>query len=150
VAKTDTTQKGHAFEKKVAAWARKFFRATEAKTNVLFPGKTGVRPYEIDVWVKRRGGVLESDKILLIECKDRAATIKRTDISKFLATAKDVKAAVSVDLVFGTSDDRYWNALAIVSTARFDSDALRVAKENKIACYYYDGRKYLEENKAPF
>ena len=150
MAKAYIAQKGHGFEKKVATWAKRFFKASEVKTNVQFQGKTAVRPYEIDVWVKRKGGFLESSKILLIECKDRAGSIKRADITKFLASAKDIKAAVSVDLVFGTSDDRYWDSLAMVSTSEFDTDALRVAKENKMGCYYYDGKKYIERNKVAF
>jgi len=150
MAKGDTLQKGHGFEKKVAVWAKRFFKASEVKTNLQFRGKTALRPYEIDVWVKRKGSLLESSKILFIECKDRAGSIKRVDITKFLASAKDIKAAVSVDLVFGTSDDGYWGALAFVSTAKFDTDALRVAKENKIGCYRYDGKKYVEENKVAF
>ena len=149
MSKGDITQKGHGFEKKVATWAKRFFKASEVKTNLLFPGKTVVRPYEIDVWVKRKGGLFGSDKILFIECKNRAATIKRADITKFLASAKDIKAAVSVDL-FDTSDDRYWDSLAFVSTSEFDTDALHVAKQSKIGCYYYDGSKYVEENKVAF
>ena len=148
MAKTDITQKGHGFEKKVATWTKRFFKASEVKTNVRFRGKTSMWPYEIDVWVKRKGGFLESSKILLIECKARS--IKRADVTKFLASAKDIKAAVSVDLIFGTSDDRYWDSLAMVSTAGFDVDALRIAKENKIGCYYYDGKKYVEKNKVAF
>jgi len=150
MAKGDITQKGHGFEKKVATWAKRFFKASEVKLDRWFQGKTAVRPYNIDVWVKRKGGLLERDKILFIECKNRAATIKRADITKFLASAKDIGAAVSVDLVFGTSDERYWDSLAFVSTSEFDTDALHLAKQSKIGCYYYDGSKYVEENKVAF
>lgn len=150
MAKGDTTHKGHGFEKKVATWAKRFFKASEWKTNMLFRGKTGVRPYEIDVWLKIKGGLLVSDKILFIECKDRAASIKRADITKFLASAEDIKTAISVDLIFGTSDKGYWNGLVFVSTSKFDVDALSFGKKNKIGCYYYDGRKFIEENKVSF
>ena len=150
MAKGNTTQKGHGFEKKVATWAKRFFKASEVKTNVNFKGKTAVRPYEIDVWLKRKGGILYKDTILFIECKDRAATIKRVDITKFLASTKDVKEAISADLIFGTSDEGYWNGLVFVSTSIFDVDALSFAKKNKIGCYYYDGKKYIEENKVVF
>ena len=60
MAKTDITQKGHGFEKKVATWAKKFFKASEVKPDVWFQGKAAVRPYNIDVWVKRKGGWLEN------------------------------------------------------------------------------------------
>ncbi|MCL0104646.1 restriction endonuclease [Dehalococcoidia bacterium] len=150
MAKGDTPGKGHGFEKKVAVWAKRFFKASEVKTRVLFQGKTAARPYEIDVWVKREGGLLESSEILFIECKDRAGSIKRADITKFLASAEDIKAAVSTVSIFGTNDDRYWDSLAIVSTSEFDADALRVAKENEVGCYYYDGKRYIEKNKVAF
>ncbi len=150
MAKGNKTEKGHGFEKKVATWAKRFFNASEVKTNRLFRGKTAVRPYEIDVWLKRKGGVLYKDAILFIECKDRAATIKRVDITKFLASAKDVKEAISADLIFGTSDEGYWNGLVFVSTSKFDVDALAFAKKSKIGCYYYDGKKFIEENKVAF
>ena len=150
MAKGDTNQKGHGFEKKVATWAKRFFKASEVKTNKLFQGKAAVRAYEIDVWVKRVGSLLMLDQILFIECKDRTASIKRADITKFLASAKDIKAAAKLDVFGQSKDDRYWNALAFVSTSKFAHDALQVAKQNKIGCYYYDGKKYIEENKVTF
>ena len=145
--KTKTSQKGKCFEKKVAMWAKNFFNPNkkykvEVKTNELFQGKTAVRPYEIDVWLYIKRWPYNSNQIFFIECKNRASHIKRVDIDKFLASAKDIKRAVGF---FNRTDERDWNGLIFVSTAEFDSDALRIAEQNKMGCYYYDGKRYIEK-----
>ena len=56
VSRETTTEKGTAFEKKVARWTKREFDAIGFETNQLCKGKTAVRPFEVDVvfWVKEK------------------------------------------------------------------------------------------------
>ncbi len=108
-----------------------------------------MRPFEIDiVGLKKVSSLLVTEtEIFWIECKDRKATIKRTDIFKFWESATDVKKAVPSFTWSGLSKEQVkmnWDHLIFVSTSTFDADALNFAKEDKIACYYYDGKTFRE------
>ena len=139
--KQTTTEKGEAFEKKVAAWLKRQVKATEVKhgRETLFKGKQAVRPFQIDVVV--RGA---DDTIYWAECKDRKPTIKRTDINKFVHSAADVKATVGIAW---KKPLKAWDFLLFFSTSPFDVDAINVAKQHGVGCYEYDGMKYHEKNK---
>lgn len=137
---------GKAFEAKVARWAKKQFDAAEVKRNQLFKGKTAVRPFEVDIVLWTRGPFLASGDVIWIECKDRKESIKRADIFKFLESARDVKRTVALVFVKPLTDKtgEDWDYLIMVSTAKFDVDAIGFAKQSKVACYYYDGRTFQE------
>jgi len=143
-----TTEKGQAFEEKVAKWAKRNFKLDKVERNKLFKGKTTVRPFEIDiVGSKKATSLLTYPEVFWIECKDRKGTIKRTDIEKFKNSAIEVKKAVPSLTWSGLSKEQVmmnWSHLIFVSTSSFDADALNVAAKNKIACYYYDGKTYKE------
>jgi len=133
-------KKGHDFEKKVAKWAKRYFNAGEVKTNILMNGLRVKRPYEIDVYVHQRWAlIMEAD--IWIECKNISSSIKRTHIFKLLSSAKDIEDAYEAD-----REDFYFDRLAIVSTSKFDVDALSYAEDNDIACFHYDGKKYELKN----
>lgn len=145
-----TTEKGQAFEKKVATWARKKFKLGEVERNCRFKGKIAVRPFEIDiVALKTVSGLVGTvTEVFWIECKDRKATIKRTDIFKFWGSAIDVKKMVPAITWSGLSKEQVkmsWGYLIFVSNSAFDVDAINFAKEHKIACYYYDGKTFQEQ-----
>ena len=141
-----TTEKGRAFEKKVARWARKKFNLEGLEFNHQFKGKIGVRPFEVDIvgWKKNLMGYTV---VVWIECKDRKASIKRTDINTFFDKAKDVRAAVPALTWSGLSEEQTkmnWDDLMFASTSVFDQDALAFAKKNKVSCYYCDGKIFRE------
>ena len=100
------------------------------------------RPYEVDVWVQIPGGFLRSRKDLWIECKDRRESIKRRDIADLINKAKDVYQAVEAG-----REEFYCDELLFVSTSSFDSDALALADYQGVACLFYDGKRFLLENK---
>ena len=148
--KETTTEKGHAFEKKVATWARRKFNLDDVKQNQFFKGKVVARPYQVDiVGLKKVAGVLEARiEVFWIECKARKETVKRTDIAKFHGAAIDVKKMVPAITWSGLSEEQVkmrWDHLIFVSTSPFDGDAIKVAKQHKIACYYYDGKTFQEQ-----
>jgi len=138
------TEKGQAFEAKVARWARKEFGAVLVKQNQLFKGKTAVRPFEVDIVLWTKAGVVAAEDVIWIECKDRKASIKRTDIFKLLESARDVKRTVGPTPFVRMTDKRgeEWDYLVFVSTAKFDADAVNFAEKNNVACYYHDGRAF--------
>ena len=145
VSRETTTEKGTAFEKKVARWTKREFDAIGFETNQLFKGKTAVRPFEVDVvfWVK-------DGRVIWVECKDRKASIKRADIFKLLNSAIDVRKNVPSFTLAGLSEEQAkmnWSYLLFVSTSPFDSDAINFAKAHNIGCYQYDGKKFQEKNK---
>lgn len=147
----NTTEKGRAFEEKVARWAKRKFNLQEIERNHQFKGKIAVRPFEIDiVGLKKVSGLVTiQEEVTWIECKDRQATIKRTDILKFWGAACDVKAAVPAITFGGLSEEQIkmsWNRLIFVSVSSFDTDAINFAKRNKIACYQYDGTTFQERS----
>jgi len=134
-------KKGHEFEKKVARWAKRYFGADEVKTNIYVNGITK-RPYEVDVYVRRRVGFLgRRVENIWVECKNRKASIKRTDIFKLVESARDVNKAYDAG-----REDEYFDRLIFVSVSRFDVDALSYAKEKDIACFHYKNNKYELEN----
>jgi hypothetical protein len=141
-----TIEEGQAFKAKVASWAKNQFNAAVVNRNELFGGKTAVGPFEVDIVLWTKGGILSDRKVIWIECKDRKASIKGDDINKFAESARDVKKAVKPYSVFRFSDKsgEEWDHLVFVSTAQFDADAIKFAKEHKIACYYYDGIIFQE------
>ena len=134
--------KGQAFEEKVARWVKKQFEAKVVKRNQLFKGKTAVRPFEVDIVGWRKSGV-----VFWVECKDRQASIKRTDIFKLWESASDVKKTTSLRIgpvLFEEKGGEEWDYLVFVSTSKFDPDAVNFAKEHNIACYCYDGKTFQE------
>ena len=144
VKKQTTTEKGEAFEKKVARWAKRKFNAAGVEMNQLFKGKTAVRPFQIDIVIR-----VKDDRVLWIECKDRKASIKRTEIFKLWDSASDVKKALP-SFVWSSSEEQIkmnWSYLVFVSTSHFDHDALNFARERNIGCYEYDGKTFQEKNK---
>lgn len=138
-----TAEKGAAFEKRVARWAKRQFKLKEVKLNTFFKGKILTRPIQVDVV-----GYTHSDwsgtKIYWFECKNKKATIKRTDIFNFKERANDVRTT-SQGIFGGKSSYKEWDQLIFVSTSRFDQDAISFAKKNKIGCFYYDGRTFQEQ-----
>ena len=139
-----TTEKGQAFEAKVGRWAKKEFDAEVVKRNQLFKGKTAVRPFEVDIVIRTKGSLLTAGNVIWIECKDRTASIKRVDIFKLLSSAKDVKKAVGGVSLLEKQSEAQWDYLVFVSTSKFDADAINFAKENNMACYFYDGRAFQQ------
>jgi len=133
-------KKGHDFEKKVSRWATKYFKADEIYTNILLNGLRVKRPYEIDVYVIKKGflgGLLGNSINIMIECKNLKSSIKRTHIFKQISTAQDINEAYN-----NGRESNYFDYLAFVSASKFDIDALHYAQDNDIACFYYDGKKY--------
>ena len=150
VSRETTTEKGQAFEKKVARWAKRKLNLDDVERNCKFKGKVAVQPFEIDiVGLKTVGGLIgRATEVFWIECKDRKGTIKRRDIFDFWQKAVDVKKNVPAITWSGLSKEQVkmsWDYLMFVSTSRFDIDAIKVAKEHKIACYYYDGKTFQEQ-----
>ncbi|GAF82554.1 unnamed protein product [marine sediment metagenome] len=145
VTKETATEKGAAFEKKVARWAKRHFDAAGYEIGTRFKGKTATLPFPIDIvfWLK-------DGRVLWIECKARKASIKRRDIWNLWQSAIDVKKAVPSFTLAGLSQEQRkmnWSYLIFVSTSRFDPDALKFAKEYNIGCYEYDGKTFQVKNK---
>jgi len=140
--------KGHRFEEVVAKWAKRKFNLDKVDLNQQFKGKVAVRPFEIDiVGLKKASGLLVAKEVVVfwIECKDREASIKRTDINKLYDSAVDVKKAVPSITWSGLSKQQVkmsWDNLVFVSSSTFDVDALNFAEKHNIACYYYDGKTF--------
>jgi hypothetical protein len=137
--KKSTHNKGHDFEKKVAKWAKRYFDATEVQTNILVNGLRVKRPYEVDVHVYKKKLLSQSD--IWVECKDISSSIRRTHIFKLLSSAQDVE-----DAHHEGREEFYFDRLVFVSSSNFDTDALSYADENDIACFHYDGKKYVLKN----
>ena len=89
----------------------------------------------------KKGGFLSSGRDIWIECKDRKSSIKRTDIFKLVSSAEDVENACDEGI-----EEFYFDYLAIVSTSRFDSDALSYAEDSDVACFHYTKGKYELKN----
>jgi hypothetical protein len=131
--------KGHKFEEVVERWARKAFDAKETKRNILVNGQAKKRPYEIDVHVHKGGLLGIGAKDYWIECKNKSATIKTTDVMTLIAKAKDVEKAYDEN-----REKFYFSNLVIVSVSKFDSDALAYAKEHDVKCVQYENSKFKE------
>ncbi|NQT49022.1 MAG: restriction endonuclease [Chloroflexi bacterium] len=133
-------EKGKDFEDMVAKWARRRFDALEVGPRQHFNGKAVARPYEIDlVFITKRRKLLGfgPGHVIWIECKNRQSSIKRDDIQKFRAKAQDVK-----NNAINNPPGAEWDNLVFVSTSKFDNDAIRVAEDQGISCYWYDGRAF--------
>lgn len=142
-----TTEKGQAFEKKVATWAKRRFKLQDVKFNRYFKGKIFTRPIEIDV-VGWTHSAWSGTKILWFECKDRKTNIKRTDMINLKERANDARDTSQdalVSILGGKSSLNQWDELIFVSTSKFDQDALSYAQKNKIKCFLYDGRTFQEQ-----
>jgi len=135
--------KGHEFEKIVAKWAKRYFKADKVKLNHLRRGYKAKRPYEIDVWVYKEGGFLSGGWDIWIECKNIKSSIKRDHIMKLFSKIKDVNDAVDEGL---SKEGRTFDYGVIVTTSRFDIDALEWATDNEIACFRYENGRFIKEN----
>jgi len=124
-------KKGHGFEKKVARWAKRYFESDTVETNILVNGIVK-REYEVDVHVSKERGFLSGGRDIWIECKNRKSSIKRDDVIKLVGKAEDVENACDKG-----REDFYFDKLAIVSTSKFDSDALLLAENKEVACFHY-------------
>jgi hypothetical protein len=133
-------EKGRRFEEQVAAWARRQYKPDFAKPDWV-RGAVGVRPHQVDVHVRKmKRGRLDCDDIW-IECKNLKETIKRTHIYKLVNDAQMVYKA------FRKGVERfYFNGLMVVSTSRFDIDALNYADEYGVLCVCFDGKTYKKQN----
>jgi len=141
---TNPNTTGIELEKKVESWARNRFKASHSETRYQVNGLSVSRPYEVDVWIQipRRIMVLFRSSIdIWIECKDRKTSIKRKDISDLVSKAKDVYQAT-----IRGKQDFYFDTLMIVSTSRYDFDAIALANQEGVACVLYDGKSYLLKN----
>ena len=94
-------------------------------------GKTVSRHYEIDIHFEQKWRLGSRD--ICVECKNRGSSIKRTDINKLVNTVEDINRV---------SDWWCVDKMLFVSTSKFDTDALAVAKEKKVGCVQYEDRKF--------
>lgn len=131
-------EKGRRFEDQVAAWAKRTFKTDFAKPDWV-RGAVGVRPHQVDVHVQKKRGLNYDD--IWIECKDMKETIKRTHIYKLVNDAQMVYKAFRKDV-----ENFYFNGLMVVSTSKFDIDALNYANEYGVLCVYFDGKTYKRQN----
>ena len=135
-----TLDKALGFEKQVAAWAKKQLKADFAKTD-LATG-LGKRSHQVDVHVQIKGkGLFGKTADIWIECKDRKSSVKTADVFKLVGYAKDVFRAFKAD-----REDLYYNGLMIVTTSKFDIDALNYANQFDVLCVCFDGKKYEAQN----
>ncbi len=134
----DGNNSGFNFEKRVETWARRRLKASHSMTRYLVSGLSISRPYEVDVWIRISRGFFKSDSDLWIECKDRKASIKRRDISHLVSKARDVYEAAENE-----RQEFYFDKLMVVSTSRFDSDAIALANQEGVACVLYNGKTYM-------
>ena len=137
-------KRGHKFEKRVARWAKRYFKAKEVKINELVNGLRVKRPYEIDVHVYWEESIFSlpsllggGDHDLWIECKDIKGNIKRHHIFKLIESAKDIEDACKKG-----REKFYFDCLAIATTSGFDQDALAYATDHKVACIVFDGKRF--------
>lgn len=138
---TNKKAMGMALEEKVEKWAKNRFKASQTAIRYLTTGLSVKRPYEVDVWVRIPRGLFRSDIDLWIECKDRNSSIKRRDISDLISKAKDVYEAADAG-----KHEFWFDTLMLVSTSRYDSDAIALADQEGVACIFYDGKTYMLKN----
>ena len=137
--------KGREFEKIVAKWAKSYFNADMVKLNHLRRGYRTKRPYEIDVWVHKERGILSDEFNIWIECKNVKGSIKRDTVMKLVSKMKDVNDAVEEGL---SKEGRTFDYGVIVTTSRFDIDALEWATDYDIACFRYENGRFIKENEV--
>jgi len=136
---TNGNNTGVELENRVKLWAYKKFKVTDSATRYFVNGLSVTKPFEVDVWIKIPTGLFGwSTTNVWIECKDRKASIKRGDVFNLVSKAKDVYQAVRKG-----KQDLYFDKLMIVTTSRYDTDAIALANQEGVACYLYDGGKYL-------
>jgi hypothetical protein len=133
-------EKGRRFEDQVMGWARRRFKSDFARPDWV-RGAVGVRPHQVDVHVRKwkRGGQDAND--IWIECKNVKGTIRRTHIYKLVNDAQMVYKAWKKHI-----EKFYFNGLMVVSTSKFDIDALNYANEYGVLCVYFDGKTYKQQN----
>ena len=140
-------EKGHVFEEQVARWVRRQFgdSSPTVRTNQYANGLSVKRPYQIDVHLNAKGkGLFAQEADVWIECKwKEKSSVKRTDVMKLVASARDVYRAADV----GRNEICY-NGLILVSNQRFDSDALNYADQEDVLCIRFDGKKYEQQNET--
>ena len=135
---TNENNTGVELENRVKLWACKKFKATDSATRYFVNGLSVTKPFEVDVWIKIPTGLFGwSTTNVWIECKDRKASIKRRDVFDLVSKAKDVYQAVKKG-----KQALYFDKLMIVTTSRYDSDAIALANQEGVACYLYGGGKY--------
>jgi len=132
--------KGYKFEDQVAAWAKRKFKTDFARSD-LARGSIAQRPHQVDVHVQKQKGLLRQPDDIWIECKSMKQSIKRTDISKLVNDAQDVYKAAHKG-----GEKLFYNGLMLVSTSKFDIDALNYANEYDVLCIHFDGKAYKEQN----
>ena len=137
--------KGHEFEKVVAKWAKRYFNADGIKINCLRRGYRAKRAYEIDVWAYSHGGLFSDGWDIWIECKNIKGSIKRDTVMKFVSKMKDVNDAVENGQ---SREGRIFKYGVIVTTSRFDIDALQWANSSNIACFRYENGRFIKENEV--
>lgn len=136
-----TLDKALAFEKQVESWAKRTFKTDFAKTD-LATGLNVKRPHQVDVHVQIKGkGLFGQTADIWIECKDRKSSVKTADVSKLVSYAQDVFQAAKAG-----REELYYNGLMIVSTSKFDVDAVNYANQFDVLCVYFDGKKYEAQN----
>ena len=139
--------KGSEFEKRVARWAKRSFQADGVELNRLRRGYSVKRPYEIDVWAykRKRGRFFGTGEEwdIWIECKNIRYTVKRSTVMELNHKIDDVNKAVDEGL---SKEGIPFDYGAIVSTSKFDSDAIECATTNDIACFVYENRRFKPQN----
>lgn len=135
--------KGHRFEQEVALWVKEKLKADLVETNILVSGLSVRRPYEVDVYVRKKRSFPLVPMDIWVECKDRQSSIKRKDIANLVSKAEDVFQAYKAG-----RERFYFDRLALVSTSKFDFDALAYADQTDVLCIYAnrDEQKYEEKN----
>lgn len=113
---TTSTEPGwRSLEKRVAAWLKR--QDYEVKSPDLVPGHMDPRPHQVDVHAWKEGIFSRVD--VWVECKRLKTSVKRSDVSKLIQSAREVKAGGS------------WTPrlLMLVAEGDFDISAERLAEK---------------------
>jgi hypothetical protein len=115
---------GDEFEEIVAATIKEFdvFSGPNAKVfqRRVYPGAKDPNGYQIDISIELML-TPELFFLIIIECKDHARPIERSDIQQFIQVRDDISAHKAI----------------IVSTKGFNQGAVRLAESNRIALWQW-------------
>jgi hypothetical protein len=115
---------GDEFEEIVAATIKEFDVFSGPNVNVfqrkVYPGAKDPNGYQIDISIELRlaPGLFF---LIIIECKDHARPIERSDVQQFIQVRDDISAHKAI----------------IVSTKGFNRGAIRLAESNRIALWQW-------------
>jgi hypothetical protein len=120
---------GDEFEEIVAATIKEFDVFSGPNVNVfqrkVYPGAKDPNGYQIDISIELML-TPELFFLIIVECKDHARPIERSDVQQFIQVRDDISAHKAI----------------IVSTKGFNQGAVRLAESNRIALWQWAEPKF--------